>query len=60
MTKKLIRVQVLQEGEERVLLKTYDNGLRERTPIVSRTRKKPSKLRPYWYWDLASGRRKFF
>lgn len=60
MTKRLIRVEVVQDGEERVLVKTDDDGVRERTPIVLGTREKRSKLRPYWYWDLASGRRKFF
>lgn len=60
MSKKIIRVEIIEEGEERALLKVYGDGTEERTPIV-RERKKPrATSRPYWYWDLATGRQKFF
>ncbi len=60
MSKKPIRVEILQNGDERVLLKVYADHTEERTPIVRAEKKRRPALRPYWYWSLATGRRKFF
>jgi hypothetical protein len=60
MLKKPIKVEVVQEGEERFLLKIYDDGTETRMPIVNAPKKRPKALRPYWYWELRTGRRKFF
>ena len=59
MSKKPLKVEVIQERDERVLLKIYDDGTEERTPIVKMQKMRKSS-RPYWYWELGTGRRKFF
>jgi hypothetical protein len=60
MPKKPSKFEVMQEGDERFLHKTYDDGKVERTPIVKIPKNRRSSSRPYWYWELATGRRKFF
>lgn len=60
MLKKPIRIEIIEEGEERTLLKVYRDGTEERTPIVNEPKKRRAVSRPYWYWELATGRRKFF
>jgi len=60
MRSKPIKVEIVQEGDERILLKIYSDGSEERTPIIQTTKTKRARLRPYWYWALRSGRRKFF
>jgi hypothetical protein len=59
MRKTPIKVEIIEEGDQRVLLKIYDDGREERTRVVQVTKKK-ARLRPYWYWALGTGRRKFF
>ena len=59
--KQPIKVEVLEEGDERFLLNVYADGSEERQPIVKEPRKKrrlSSKIA--WYWDLKTGRRKFY
>ena len=34
MPKQPVRIEIIEEGDERVLLKSYDDGRQERTPIV--------------------------
>jgi hypothetical protein len=41
MPKNPINVEVLQEGDERVLLQTFADGSEERKPIVKLPRKPP-------------------
>jgi hypothetical protein len=41
MPKKQIKIEVVQEGDERFLLKGYADGSEERTPIVKLPRKPP-------------------
>jgi len=41
MSKKQIKIEVVQEGDERFLLKGYADGSEERTPIVKLPRKPP-------------------
>jgi hypothetical protein len=60
MTRKPVQVEVVQEGGKRFLLKTYDDGTVERAPIVKIPKKRRNSSRPYWYWELGTGRRKFF
>ncbi|HEY2246925.1 MAG TPA: hypothetical protein VGH70_05735 [Bradyrhizobium sp.] len=60
MPKKPIKIEIVGAGEERVLRKIYDDGTEERTPVVKTPRKKRNSARPYWYWKLGTGRRKFF
>jgi hypothetical protein len=60
MPKKLIKVEIVQDGKQRVLLKTFDDATQERTPVVQGEKKNRERQRPYWYWSLGTGRRKFF
>jgi len=60
MLKKPVRVEIVQEGDERLLLTVYDDHTEERTPIVTTGKKRRDSSRPYWYWSLGTGRRKFF
>jgi hypothetical protein len=60
MSKKPIKIEIVEEGEKRVLVKTYEDGTEERMPVVTTPKKKREASRPYWYWQLGTGRRKFF
>jgi hypothetical protein len=60
MSKKPIKVEIVEEGEERALLKVYDDGTEERIPIDKAAKARRGSSRPYWYWELRTGRRKFF
>jgi hypothetical protein len=60
MPRKLVKVEVVEEGDERYLRKVYADGTEEQVPIAKESRKKRAPLRPYWYWELRTGRRKFF
>lgn len=41
MTKNPIKIEVVQEGDERFLVKTFADGSEERRPIVKLPRKPP-------------------
>jgi hypothetical protein len=60
MAKKPIKVQIVNEGQERFLLKVYADGSEERRPIVRELKKKRQSAKIAWYWDLKTGRRKFY
>jgi hypothetical protein len=60
MERKPIKVEIVQESDKRILLKVYDDGTEERTPVIQTTKTKSARLRSYWCWTLRSGRRKFF
>jgi hypothetical protein len=60
MSKKAIRVEIVQAAGQRVLLTIYQDGTEERTPILKTSKKKRIASRPYWYWELGTGRRTFF
>ena len=61
MAKKPIQIEVVQEGDERFLLKTYADGSEERLPVRKEApRQKRLSAKIVWYWDLKTGRRKFY
>jgi hypothetical protein len=61
MAKKPIKIEVVEEGGERFLLRTYADGSEERLPIVKELpRQKRLSAKIAWYWDLKTGRRKFY
>lgn len=60
MSKKPIKIEIVEAGDERVLLKVYEDGTEERRAVVKTPKKKRAVSRPYWYWMLGTGRRKFF
>jgi hypothetical protein len=59
VSKKLVKVEVIQEGSERVLLRIYSDGSEEQTPIVRASKSEHIRSRIYWCWELGTGRRKF-
>jgi len=61
MTKRSIKVEVIEEGDKRFLLNVYADGTEERKLIVKgEKRKKRLSSKVAWYWDLRTGRRKFY
>jgi hypothetical protein len=58
--KKPKKVIIRQEGEERLIVKTFADGSEEREPVVKLPRKKRYPPRPYWQWHLNKGRKKGF
>ena len=58
MPKKPTRIEIIQEGDERFLVKAYADGSEERTPIVKLPRK-PSRYR-YRTVTLNKSRKKGF
>jgi hypothetical protein len=59
MAKKIVTVEVLEEGEHRFLRKTYADGSEERKPIL----KEKSKSRPRridWSRKLSTGLKRGF
>jgi hypothetical protein len=45
-------IEIVQEGEERFIVKTFDDGSEQRVPIVKLPRKKRYPDRPYWTWKF--------
>jgi hypothetical protein len=41
MPKEPVAIEIVQEGDERFIVKTYDDGSAERVPIVKLPRKPP-------------------
>jgi hypothetical protein len=60
MSKKLTEVEIVQEGDDRFILKTFSDGSEERELVVKLARKKRYPSRPYWHWDLNKSRKKGF
>jgi len=59
VSKKPIKIEIVQEGDQRFLAKTFAGGSVERSPIV----KQPAKPRPPGpsrYRDMNEGRKKGF
>jgi hypothetical protein len=60
MAKKPKSIVVVDEGDERFIVKTFSDGSVEREPVVTLPRKKRYPPRPYWHWNLNKGRKKGF
>jgi hypothetical protein len=58
MSKGLVKVEIVQAGDERFIVKTFADGSEQREPVVKLPRKKRYPPRPYWQWDLSKGRKK--
>ena len=57
--KKPIKIEIVQEGDQRFLAKTFADGSEERSPIVKQPAK-PRRPGPYLYRDMNKGRKKGF
>ena len=60
MTRTPCKIEIVQQGDERFILKVFADGREEREPIVKLPRKKRYPPRPYWHWDLSKIRKKDF
>jgi hypothetical protein len=60
MPKKPVSIEVVQEGDERFLVKTYADGETVRESIVKLPRRKRYPDRPYWRWNFDKTRKKGF
>jgi hypothetical protein len=61
MPRKLVKVEVVVRGASRFLVKSFSDGTEERLPIVEEPpKKKRLSAKIAWYWDLKTGRRKFY
>ena len=49
------KIEVVQEGDERFLIKTFSDGSEERQPIVKLPRKKRSRPKVDWSCKISSG-----
>jgi hypothetical protein len=59
MAKKPLGIQVIEEGDERILVKTFEDGSEERQPIVKAPRKKRLR-RIDWSRKYSSGLKRGF
>jgi hypothetical protein len=61
MARKFITVEVVEEGDERFLLKTYADGTEEHVSIIGEPQKKGRMSNKVaWYRDLRTGRKIFY
>jgi hypothetical protein len=58
MPKEPIKIEIIQEGDERYVLKTFADGHEERVPIVKQPRK-PARF-PYRKWSLDKSKKAGF
>ena len=49
---KPIKIEIVQEGNLRFMVKTFADRSEERVPIVKLPRKRRFPSRPYWHWNL--------
>jgi hypothetical protein len=60
MPKKPVSIEIVQEGEQRFLIKSFADGEKTREPIVKLPRKKRYPDRPYWHWDFDKSKKRGF
>ena len=53
-----VNIEIIEEGDERYLLKTFADGHEERVPIVKLPRKPPRF--PYRKWNLDKSKKRGF
>jgi hypothetical protein len=60
MPKKPVKIEVVEEGDERFLLKVFPDGSVERRPIVKEPKKKRARPRVDWSRKLSTGLKRGF
>jgi hypothetical protein len=60
MAKEAVRVEVIEEGDERFLLKVFADGSEERLPIVKEPKEKRARPRVDWSRKLSTGLKRGF
>ena len=58
--KEPVEIEIVQEGDERFILKTFADGSDERVPIVKLPRKRRYPDRPYRKWTFDKSKKKGF
>jgi hypothetical protein len=58
MSKKPVRIEVVEVEEERYLLKVFADGSEQREPILKSPRKKRYPDCPYWHWNFDKSKKK--
>ena len=56
MRKTPIKIEIVGDGDNRVIVKHYADGSEEREPVVKLPRKKRYPPRPYRHWILGKTR----
>ena len=51
-----VRIEIVGEDDDRVIVKHYDDGSEEREPVVRLPRRKRYPPRPYRHWILGKTR----
>jgi hypothetical protein len=52
MSRKPIKIEIVEEADGRFIVRTFADGAVEREPIVRLPRKKRYPPRPYWEWKF--------
>lgn len=61
MRRRLVKVEIVEEGDSRLLVQSFSDGTEMRVPITEEPPKKRRlSAKIAWYWDLKTGRRKFY
>jgi hypothetical protein len=60
MPKNPKKIKIIQQGDDRFLVKTFADGTEERMPIVKMPPKKRYPDRPYWTWHFDRSKKKGF
>jgi hypothetical protein len=55
--RKPVKVEIVDEDGERLVVKTFADGTEEREPVVKLPRKRRYPPRPYWQWVLRGGKK---
>ena len=58
MAKKPVKIEIVQEGDGRTIVKTFADGVETRKLVVPLKRKPRYPPRPYWQWELGKGPKK--
>jgi hypothetical protein len=58
MSKQPVKIEVVEVGEERYLLKVFADGSEQRELISKSPRKKRYPDRPYWNWNFDKNKKK--
>jgi len=60
MPKKPIKIEVIEEGDERFLLRIFSDGSEERRPILKLPRRKRPRPKADWSRKLSTGLKRGF
>ena len=56
--KKPVKIEIVDTGDERFIVRTYDDGTTDRHPVIKQPRKKRYPPRPYREWTFDKSKKK--